>query len=60
MRGDISDAGKYKEEDSDIIEKYPDGRERVRFKAVAAAESSTYMKRVVGMWDRTVREPFVY
>ena len=34
-RGDIWDAGKYKDRDSDIIEKYPDGRERVRFKAVA-------------------------
>ncbi|HEV8726078.1 MAG TPA: Fic family protein [Candidatus Binatia bacterium] len=60
MRGDISDAGKYKEEDSDIIEKYPDGRERVRFKAVAAAETSTYMKRVVGMWDRALRERWVH
>src|SRR6266508_3431494 len=60
MRGDISDAGKYKEEDSDIIEKYPDGRERVRFKAVAATETSTYMKRVVGMWDRALRERWVH
>ncbi len=60
MRGDISDAGKYKEEDSDIIEKYPDGRERVRFEAVAATETSTYMKRVVGMWDRAVRERWVH
>lgn len=33
-RGDIWDAGKYKDKDADIIEKYPDGRERVRFKAV--------------------------
>ena len=31
-RGQIWDAGQYKEKDSDIIEKYPDGRERVRFK----------------------------
>jgi hypothetical protein len=27
-RGDIWDAGKYKDKDGDIIEKYPDGRER--------------------------------
>ncbi|MBM4298732.1 MAG: Fic family protein, partial [Deltaproteobacteria bacterium] len=32
IRGDIWDAGKYKEQDSDIIEKFPDGRERVRFR----------------------------
>jgi Fic family protein len=60
IRGDIWDAGKYKEEDSDIIEKYPDGRERVRFKAVAAAETSTYMKRVVGLWHCAVRERWVH
>jgi Fic family protein len=39
-RGDIWDAGKYKDKDTDIIEKYPDGRERVRFKAVPAAEKN--------------------
>jgi Fic family protein len=60
IRGDIWDAGKYKEEDSDIIEKYPDGRERVRFKAFAAAETSTYMRKVVGMWHRAVRERWVH
>jgi hypothetical protein len=30
-RANIGDAGKYKEKDSDIIEKLPDGRVRVRF-----------------------------
>ena len=38
-RGDIWDAGKYRDKDSDIIEKYPDGRERVRFRAVPAAKT---------------------
>jgi Fic family protein len=60
IRGDIWDAGKYKEQDSDIIEKYPDGRERVRFKAVAAAETSTYMRQLIELWDGTLRERSVH
>ena len=59
-RGDIWDSGKYKEQDSDIIDKFPDGRERVRFKAVAAAQTPTYMREVVDMWDRAVRERWVH
>ena len=60
IRGDIWDAGKYKEQDSDIIEKYPDGRERVRFKAVAAAETSTYMRQLIDLWDGALRERWVH
>ena len=60
IRGDIWDAGKYKEQDSDIIEKYPDGRERVRFKAVAAAETSTYMRQLIELWDGALRERWVH
>ncbi len=36
-KGNIWDAGKYKEKPSDIIEKYPDGTSRVRFKTVSPA-----------------------
>jgi Fic family protein len=60
IRGDTWDAGKYKEQDSDIIEKYPDGRERVRFKAVAAAETSTYMRQLIDLWDGALRERWVH
>lgn len=60
IRGDIWDAGKYKEQDSDIIEKFPDGRERVRFKAVAAAETSAYMRQLINLWDRALRERWVH
>ena len=38
-RGDIWDAGDYKEKDVDIVEKYPDGRTRVRFKTVPARQT---------------------
>lgn len=60
IRGDIWDAGKYKEQDSDIIEKYPDGRERVRFKAVPAAETAAYTRRLVDHWSRALRERWVH
>lgn len=59
-RGDIWDAGKYKDKDSDIIEKYPDGRERVRFKAVPAAETNAFMHDLVEMWDSCLRERWVH
>src|SRR4030042_3152066 len=35
-RGEIWDAGKYKKKDGEIIERYPDGRGRGRFKTVPA------------------------
>jgi Fic family protein len=59
-RGDIWDAGKYKEKDGDIIEKYPDGRERVRFRAVPAAETKEFMQGLVEMWNRSLRERWVH
>jgi Fic family protein len=58
--GDIWDAGKYKDKDGDIIEKYPDGRERVRFKAVSAATTGAFMKESVELWNRSRRERWVH
>src|SRR3990170_3338609 len=59
-RGDIWDAGKYKDKDSDIIEKYPDGRERVRFKAVSAAETEAFMLELLELWNGSLRERWVH
>lgn len=59
-RGDIWDAGKYKDKDSDIIEKYPDGRERVRFRSVPAAETEAFMQNLVEMWNRALGERWVH
>lgn len=60
IRGDIWDAGKYKAQDSDIIEKFPDGRDRVRFKTVSAANTSAYMRQLVNHWNRALRERWVH
>jgi Fic family protein len=59
-RGDIWDAGKYKEKDGDIIERYPDGREKVRFKPVEATKTPTFMRELIEIWDRCLLERWVH
>jgi Fic family protein len=50
-RGNIGDAGKYKEKDGDIIEKYPDGRMRIRFKTVSAVKTPSFVRELIEDWD---------
>jgi Fic family protein len=55
--GKTGDAGRFKTKDSDIIiERYPDGRTRIRFKAVPAAETAGRMKEFVRLWDDCLAE----
>ena len=58
-RGEIWDAGKYKEKDGDIIERYPDGGERVRFRTVPAADASTAMAQLLIDWQACFDERWV-
>ena len=46
-RGQIWDAGRYKDTDGDIVERYPDGRQRIRFRPVPAADTPQQMARLV-------------
>jgi Fic family protein len=55
-RGEIWDAGRFKERDGEIIQKYADGRERVRFRPVPAAQTSQAMAELVSLWARALRE----
>jgi Fic family protein len=55
-RGEIWDPGRYKEKDGEIIEKYPDGRERVRFRPVPARETPAAMRELVSLWGDALRE----
>lgn len=55
-RGRVGDAGRFKERDGDIIERYPDGRERVRFKTVSASETPAAISELIGLWDRCLEE----
>lgn len=58
--GQIWDAGKFKDKDSDIIEKSPDGRVRVRFKTVPADQATSAMERLVQDWGDCLRERWVH
>jgi Fic family protein len=59
-RGEIWDAGVYKEKDVDIIQTYADGRSRVRFKSVSAGQTPKAMAEMVELWNRGVREKWVH
>ncbi|MBK7425322.1 MAG: Fic family protein [Propionivibrio sp.] len=58
-RGQIWDAGLYKEKDSDIIERYPDGRGRVRFCTVPAKETPAAMTQLGGDWQACLEDRWV-
>jgi len=59
-RGEIWDAGQYKEKDVDIIQTYADGRSRVRFKTVAAKEAAKSMGEMIELWQRGLIEKWVH
>jgi Fic family protein len=59
-RGEIWDAGAYKEKDVDIIETFADDRSRVRFKTVSPEETPGAMAEMIELWQRGVREKWVH
>jgi len=59
-RGQIWDAGLYKEHDGDIIERYADGRERVRFRPVSAAGTPVAMASLVADWQHCTEDRWAH
>jgi Fic family protein len=59
-RGEIWDAGQYKEKDVDIIQTFANGRSRVRFKTLPAKQTPKAMAEMVKLWQRGVREKWVH
>lgn len=59
-RGEIWDAGAYKEKDGDIIEPHPDGSERVRFRTVPAKQTAVAMADLVEAWSSCQRESWFH
>jgi Fic family protein len=55
-RGQIWDAGQFKDKDGDIIERYEDGRERVRFRTVTAAATPRAIASLVSDWQTCLEE----
>ncbi|MBN1841075.1 MAG: Fic family protein [Deltaproteobacteria bacterium] len=59
-RGGIWDSGKYKEKESDIVERCPDGRSRVRFKTVEAVQCPEFMGQLNSLWHRAIEEQWAH
>ena len=60
-RGEIWDAGKYKETAEPIVERYPDGRSRVRFMPLqAGAPTEAAMAELVALWSACQRDRSVH
>lgn len=59
-RGNIWDAGKYKEKDGDIVERQPSGDMRVRFVTVPAAKTPDMMKETLRRFSELVAEHEVH
>ncbi len=55
-RGNVWDAGQYKDKPVDIIEKLPGGGERIRFRSVAPAETPEFTCRLVSLWRDQCRD----
>ena len=55
-RGEIWDAGKYKEKDSDIIEKRANGSSSIRFRTVSAKQTPKAMQQLHTVWEDAVKE----
>ena len=55
-RGHGGDAGEYKKRDIDIIERYANGRSRVRFKTVAAGDTPKVMQELIELWEALTHE----
>jgi Fic family protein len=58
-RGQIWDAGAYKEKNVDIIQTFADGGSRVRFKTLPAKQTPKAMAEMMELWQRGMREKWV-
>lgn len=59
-RGQLWDAGQYKAQDSDIIERDPDGRQRIRFRTVPAAGTPQAMADLISAWQACLVERWIH
>lgn len=55
-RGEIWDAGKYKDKPVDIIEKHADGRQTIRFRSVSPQDTPDQTRKLIELWDAQIRE----
>lgn len=55
-RGQIWDAGQYKDKPVDIIERLPNGDQRVRFRSVSPSETPAFIRQLMELWTDQIRE----
>lgn len=60
LRGETEDAGQYRTKTGDTGEDCPDGRGRVRFKAVPVRCIADYMQQLMELWQSCERELWVH
>ncbi|KAF0250414.1 MAG: filamentation induced by cAMP protein Fic, partial [bacterium] len=49
-----------KERESNIIEKYPDGRQRIRFQTVSVTNTAEYLNKTIELWHLALKEKWVH
>ena len=59
-RGEIWDAGKYKEKDSHIIQRLPSGDTRVRFRAVSARQSPGFIVKMISEYHASIKNAEIH
>ena len=59
-KGQIWDAGKYKEKNSDIIERMPNGNAQLRFKTVSANNTQSAMKRLISYSNQLRKDNIIH
>jgi len=55
-RGNVWDAGQYKDKPVDIIEKLPGGSERLRFRSVSPAKTPEFTRALTSLWQDQSRD----
>jgi Fic family protein len=55
-RGEAADGGRYKSHDVDIVQTFPDGSSRLRFRTVPAAETPAAMEALFRHWNACLEE----
>jgi len=59
-KGDIWDAGRYKEKNGDIIERHADGSSRIRFKTVPAAQTRGSTRELAQLWENSILDRWAH
>jgi Fic family protein len=59
-RSGTGDAGELKEKKGDIIEKYSDGRVRIRFKTVTPKQTKPYMEKLIKLYSQCLEEETIH